>query len=119
MFKYIKVVGWKIFDLNDRWWYIWKGFLLSIYFNDYFLVLDEDLIVLCGIIIMVVVNDYFLVLDEGLVVCCFVLVGIVIIFEIVIINFIVMIKMVLLMLVVWNNFYLFSFLVNLVVDSIF
>ncbi|XP_024362164.1 uncharacterized protein [Physcomitrium patens] len=116
--KYIKVVGWKIFDLNDRRWYTWKGPLLSTYSNDHPLVSDEDLIVLCGTTTMAAANDHPLASDEGLVVCCSVLAGTATISEIVITNPIVMTKMVLPMPVAWNNLYLSSFLVNLAVDSI-
>lgn len=116
--KYIKVVGWKVFDLKERRWYTWMGQLLNTYSNDHPLVSDEGLIMRCGSTTMAATDDHPLASDGGFFLCCSILPGTAIISEMIITNPIVMTKMVLPMPVAWNNLYLSSFLVTLAVDSI-
>ncbi|KAG0567100.1 hypothetical protein KC19_7G109900 [Ceratodon purpureus] len=113
---YIKVVGWKFYDLKEGRWYTWKP--PGQHYSN--LVSEAGMIVFCGSTTMAAANDHPLASEGGLVLCCSMLPGTATISELIIItNPMVMTKEVVLPLpVAWNNLYLSSFAVNLlVVDS--
>lgn len=49
-----EIVGWSIFDLNDRWWYIWKDEQYK-----YFLVMDGGFVLWFNYVEMIIFNFIF------------------------------------------------------------